>query len=153
MKKKNIKTTRKRNKKRILGSIGLAALIFSGASIMLPNADEKSLTDSGFFKMVQNNPDVMLKGLNIDLDRDFDYIDELNNQFSDKVVIRPGVFLDFFPSMNEGAVFDALYEGNYDAWKEAIKNLEGYPDGVEPISEDEFNTLVEIRKNSDIVYA
>lgn len=143
-KKKNLSKNRG---KKILGSVGMAVLLFSGAALAMPSADAREMPNVGMFKTVRDNPMPMLQLNNIEPERNFDYFEELNNTYSEKFVIKSGILDEEINSMNEGAVYDALKNGNYKEWKKAVKNLAGYPAGVDTISEEEFNILVQLRNN------
>ncbi len=53
-------------------------------------------------------------------------------------------------AMNEGAVLNALENKDYEEWKEATQNLEGYPKNIEPLPKEEFKTLAELKKAEEI---
>ena len=131
-----------------MASIGMAVILLSGTSIAMPFASAQT-PHSGTMKIAQTSPDTIINGMNIDVPSNFDYFKELNKEFSDKIIVRHGLMNnsnDNIESMNEGAVYDALKKGNYEEWKQAVTNLAGYPEDVEPINKDEFNILVQLRQ-------
>ncbi len=141
-KQKNYKRIHKSAK--ILGAILLGALVFSGGALAIP---VKSATDKGEVMTV-------IKTMT---QNDLNYVDQWNKEFSDGYrEFDKNAYFDSFEkytgeeAMNEGAVLNALENKDYEEWKEATQNLEGYPKNIEPLPKEEFKTLAELKKAEEI---
>jgi len=139
------KSFRKKSRK-ILSSIGMAFLVVSTSAISMSEVTAKDKFDSGTFKAINQNPDLILKNVDLDISDNFDYIDELNKQYSENFVLTSFELEE--GSMNEGAVYDALVRGDYEAWLLAVQDLEEVSDFIEPLPKEEFLILRELRINS-----
>lgn len=129
---------------KILGAILLGALVFSGGAFAIP---VKSATDKGEVMTV----------IKTNAQNDLNYIDQWNKEFSEGYKeFDKSAYLESFEKTtgkeaeNEGAVLEALKHKDYQEWKEATQNLEGYPQGIEPLPKEEFETLAELKKAEEI---
>ncbi|OGJ17086.1 hypothetical protein A3K73_01525 [Candidatus Pacearchaeota archaeon RBG_13_36_9] len=139
--KKHKKFSRIHKSAKILGAILLGAMVFSGGALAMPlknSASDKGEAMTLIKNMAQN---------------DINCIDQWNKEFSDGYEgFDKNAYLESFEkytgkeAMNEGAVSGAIKNSDYEEWKEATQNLEGYPKEIEPIPKEEFETLVELKK-------
>jgi hypothetical protein len=137
-KQKNYKRIHKSAK--IFGAAILGALIVSGSAFAMPAA-----------KKAQYNSNEVMCAIQSSIPSDSSYIDQWNKEFSSSYKeFDEKRYLESFKaeekeSMNEGAVKEALKNKDYEAWKDALADLEGYPQELEVLPEEEFNILTKIK--------
>ncbi len=153
------KTKMKKNKntrktKKMWGALALGMLLLSGGAFALPLTDSNFVPHSENFKMIKDNPSDFLKTNNIELRTNFDYFEEINREFTGKNSNKSLSKNNFGKEQNnivnvaaEKALLKAIEEENYTEWKNAVTLLEGYPEGVGVISEDDFKILVKVHKD------
>ena len=139
--KKEKKYKRIHKSAKVLGAVLLGALAITGGVFAMPvnnNGLNKGEVMTVVKTMVQN---------------DINYIDQWNKEFSEGYKeFDKNVYLESFEKYtgeeaeNEGAVLDALENKDYETWKKATQNLEGYPTGIEPLPEEEFEILADLKK-------
>jgi len=90
----------------------------------------------------------------LEVRRNFDYFEEMNREFSEKSekkTFNKNKFQNKFSNSGnlaaEKALLKAIEDENYTEWKNVLKDLEGYPEGVGVISEDDFRILVKVHKD------
>ena len=121
--------------------MALGMLLLSGGALAIPFNNNPTALHPNNFKQIKNNPTNFLKMNRIELRKNFDYFEELNKEFSEKSSIN------FTNEKAERALLEAIENEDYSAWKNAVLNLEGYPEGVGVISEDDFKILVKVHKD------
>lgn len=144
---KNKKVDKKeKNNKRFWSALALGLLIISGGVFALPavNADDSANQIQRSVEVIQKNPERFLDIGNFYFTSDFDYLDELNKEF-----VRDYPEIETKNSVNEGAVINALNSEDYEAWKESLQNLPGYPQNLPVMSREDFELLVKIRKTGN----
>ena len=139
--KKQKKYKRIHKSAKILGAVLLGALVFSGGVLAMP------------IKNSAINKGEVMAVIKTTAQNDNNYIEQWNKEFSEGYMgFDKNAYLEFFEgntgkeAENEGAVLDALKHKDYQEWKEATQNLEGYPKGIEPLPKEEFETLAELKK-------
>lgn len=135
---KKIKNTHK--KRKIFGAMALGMLLFSGGAFAVPHSNNPITLQSNNFKQIRDNPTDFLKMNRLEFRKNFDYFEELNNEFSENPSTK------ITNEKAERALLEAIENENYPAWKSALKNLEGYPKNVGVISEEDFKILVKVHK-------
>lgn len=130
---------KKKIKSKFLSAMFLGLLVLSGGVLVMPTLSaDSSLTQQKSINMFAQNPERFLQTENLGLKSGFQYpndprnlsVDEANNS-----------------AMNEGALESAIEEGNYEAWKEALQEINGYPNKGNIIDEEDFNVLVALNKS------
>jgi len=126
---------------KILGAVLLSALVFSGGVLAMPSNNSPA-----------NKGEVMTV-IKTSAQNDFNYIEQWNKEFSkDYKEFDKNAYLESFEgytgeeAMNEGAVLEAIKNRDYEEWKTATQNLEGYPTEIEPIPEEEFEILAGLKE-------
>lgn len=143
--KKN-KTPSNKKAKRVLASIGMAALLFTGGVAASSFVDAGAQPHSGTIKAIQQNANSIMKDNNLLVDSNFDYIDELNKTFADKEFAISGPFIGN-SSINEGELKKAVENKDYFAWQVALRQNFEDSNEVPSINQKEFELLSELRKN------
>jgi hypothetical protein len=134
-------TKRIHKKSRILGAVILGALVLSGSAFAMPVA-----------KKAQYNSNEVMTAMQSSILSDSNYIDQWNKEFaSNYKEFNQKEYFDYFKNLengaeNEGAIKEALKNKDYESYKEAVTNLEGYPNTIEPIPKEEFKILAKLRQ-------
>jgi len=149
-----VKKNKNKKSGKIFGALALGMLLLNGGAFALPLADTSSLPHAETFKLIKDNPNDFLKSNNLEVRRNFDYFEEMNREFSEKSekkTFNKNKFQNKFSNSGnlaaEKALLKAIEDENYTEWKNVLKDLEGYPEGVGVISEDDFRILVKVHKD------
>jgi len=141
--KKQKKYKRIHRSAKILGAVLLGALVFSGGVLAMPIKSS-----------AVNKGEVMTVVKNL-AQNESNYIDQWNKELSEGYPeFDKSAYLESFErytgneAINEGAVLEAIKNSDYEEYREATQNLEGYPQELEPIPEEEFETLSKIKAAS-----
>ncbi|MFA5953350.1 MAG: hypothetical protein WC812_02035 [Candidatus Pacearchaeota archaeon] len=125
-----------KSKRKIATAVALGLIAFGGGALAIPynyeNLQGNHLQNS--VSSLSEYPSRFLETENLGLKDNF-----LNSFDNEKQVY----------SVNEGAVLEALNNENYVGWKNAIENLEGFPQDIEVMSEEDFSILVSLKKASE----
>jgi hypothetical protein len=156
MKNKRVKSKNKSKQKKIWGALALVMLILTGGAFATPitsdndndnsvnnslNTDDSLVVSNSFhgdLNTIQKNSVDFINLEKINLPNDFNYIDELNREFSEG-------FLDERRLLDEKALEKAIEIGDYNLWREVLNDLDEFPNGAGVIPKDEFEILVQIR--------
>ena len=142
-----------RKKKKIFGALALGMLLLSGGAFAIPFNNPSSLPHAESFKQIKDNPTDFLRMNRIEFGDSFDYIDEMNREFSENSFNKSNSKDSFKEKSNsknvkaESELLKAIQNEDYLQWRNALKDLEGYPEGVGVISEDDFKILVKVHKD------
>jgi hypothetical protein len=113
---KNKKSKSKFKKRKLFGAVALAMLIFAGGALAVPTNDDgnsKNVSSYGDFNMIQNHAGEIIKMQNLALPEDFDYLKELNNEFTKDVFHERSL-------LNESILKEYIKAGDYKTWKETF---------------------------------
>ena len=131
---------KKKIKSKFLSAIFLGLLAISGGVISYAYAQRKQSANAKSIRTIGQSPERFLQTENLGLRGEFQYA-------SDKSNVNLSVEETTNMSVNEGALNAAIEEGNYEAWKEALQNLNGFTKNGNIISEEDFNVLVALNKS------
>ncbi|MFA5174428.1 MAG: hypothetical protein WC438_04575 [Candidatus Pacearchaeota archaeon] len=130
------------NKKKFFGALALAMLVVGGA-LAVPTYDSNQNSSVNVLKNIQQNPADFLNANNLFLEKDFDYLKELNKEFAAIINEEQAKI-----AVNEGAITKAMENEDYAAWQTALKSLNGYPEGKEIMTQEDFEILSALHKNN-----
>ncbi|MFZ1971153.1 MAG: hypothetical protein WAU65_03175 [Candidatus Nanoarchaeia archaeon] len=131
---------KKKIKSKFLSAIFLGLLAISGGVIVMPTLSASNQQMQKSIRTIGQSPERFLQTENLGLRGEFQYA-------SDKSNVNLSVEETTNMSVNEGALNAAIEEGNYEAWKEALQNLNGFTKNGNIISEEDFNVLVALNKS------
>ena len=140
-------------KKKIFGALALGMLLLSGGAFAIPFNNPSSLPHAENFKQIKDNPIDFLRTNRIEFRDSFDYINEMNREFSENSFNKANSKDSFREKFNfknvkaEKELLRAIENEDYSQWKNSLKDLKGYPEGVGVISEDDFKILVKVHKD------
>ena len=136
----------KKNKRKIFSALGMAFLVASTGALASPIASNSDFIKSSLnLKIIQKNPSKFLRNENLDVSSDFDYIEELQKIY----VIKEQD--EFAIKLQESSITTAIQNEDYDSYKEAIIELSNFPKDTSPISKEDFEILVQLRKSSKTI--
>lgn len=126
---------KKKIKSKFLSAMFLGLLVISGGVLFMPtlNADSQ-LTQQKSINIFAQNPERFLQTENLGLKAGFQYP-------KDNSVIDANNY-----AVNEGALESAIEEGNYEAYKEVLQELNGFPEKGNIIDKEDFNVLVALNR-------
>jgi hypothetical protein len=144
MRNKRVKKSKSKNKsklKKSFGALALTMLLLTGGAFALPINDDSLINNSfhGEINALQQNSMDLANWENLNIPLDFDYIAELNKEFT--ADFPTGI--DY--SLNEDALKESVKTGNYEKWKEILEEVNGSPDGKIILPLEEFEILVQLR--------
>lgn len=130
---------KKKIKSKFVSAILLGFLAISGGVLALPllNADNQLMPVQENARLLGQNPERFLQTENLGLKERFQYpqeqsVGETNN------------------AVNEGALEAAIEEGNYEAYKEALQEINGFSKKGSIIDKEDFEVLVALNKSKSI---
>lgn len=126
----------KKSKKRFASAVALTLLILGGGVFALPSQGDNSFSQ-GSMKDFQKNPFGFIDAQNLAVPGDFDYVDELNKEFT-KTFDEPS-------GVDEDTVRQAIRAKEYSAWLEEIKGIKDLPSSA-ILSKEEFDILSKLKK-------
>jgi hypothetical protein len=130
IKSQEVKMTKKR---KIASALALTFLALTAGLLPLPLANAATINSDQISAYAgQLTPLSDLK-----VPPNIDIIEELNKMYSET---------DEDILISKMSVDEALQKGDYDSYIAAIENLDGFPDGVQVIDENEFAILVQLKK-------
>jgi len=130
-----------KSKRKVVVAVALSLLAFAGGAFALPLGYNEQKAQLQPFMESPQMMDRFLQTDNLDLKDNFAYMVS-TNQFPSKNESE----IENITSVNEGEVIQALENEDYESWKIALENLEGFPHDVEMMSQEDFNILIELRK-------
>jgi hypothetical protein len=130
---------KKKIRSKFLSAVLMSLLVVSGGFLAMPMLGASQNMQPGNLNFTSQNPQKFLQTENLGLRDDFKYSE---NSFGSSAYFGGNNF-----SVNEGALNSAIEEGNYDAWKDAQSEENGFSSVDNFISEEEFNVLVALRKS------
>jgi len=120
-------------KRKIAGALALGFFALAGGLLPLPLANADTINPDQI-SMYANQ----LTPLNqLKTPPNVDIIEELNKLYSEPE------YAFFLPTMS---IDEAVQKGDYNSYIAAIENLNGFPDGIQTIDQDEFAILVQLKK-------
>ena len=124
---------KKRNIK-FLAAIFLSLLAVTGGVLAMPifDTDNQIAQMQESVKIFEKNPERFLQTENLGLRSEF----ETPYDFSSSIYTNKEQ-----NAINEGALEAALEEGDYDTWKKAMQDIEGFSDNTSIIDREDFEIL------------
>jgi hypothetical protein len=132
---------RKKIKSKFLSAIFLGLLAISGGFLAIPmlSADNQQVQMQENMKVFGQNPERFLQTENLGLKDGFQY--PIGESFVNIPIEETN------SAVNEGALETAIEEGDYEAWKEALQEMDGFPEDVGIIDKEDFDVLVALHKS------
>jgi hypothetical protein len=132
-------TNKKKNKK-YLSALFLSALVLGGGFLAMPlmSADDQLAQVQENIKFFEKNPERFLQTENLGLRAAFE---DGGRDFANNFLEKEKNNL-----MDEGALEAALEAEDYESWKDILENLEGFPEDIGVISEEDFKVLASLHK-------
>jgi hypothetical protein len=133
---------KKKGNTKFLSAVFLSLLALTGGVLAMPllGTDNQLTQIQESVKLFEKNPERFLQTENLGLRSGFE---NPNSQSTDSDYSDLSNY-----ATNEGALDVALEERDYDAWKEALQNIEGFSE-TDVISKEDFNILVALHNSKD----
>ncbi len=134
----------KKIKSKFLSAIFLGLLAISGGVLAMPSfsANNSQIQMQENLKAFEQNPERFLQTENLGLKEGFQ--PPYEPSIANTLVGGAGGAVD------EGALEAAIEEGDYEAWKEALYKMDGFPKDVGVIDEEDFKVLAALHKSKSL---